>query len=142
FQWVSLRYCTPYGVLESRWLLKEGAFVVEVTVPPNARALVMLPGEEQPIEVGSGSYVCTRPWNNPNTSPSLETLVEDVAAEPKIWRRIVAVLKEFFPDWVYVEEALRSEKGRSLQRALKRLFGNGQILKKLEEVLREQEVQS
>lgn len=142
FQWVSLRYCTPYGVLESRWLLKEGTFVVEVTVPPNARALVMLPGEEQPIEVGSGSYVWTRPWNNLNTSPSLETLVEDVAAEPKIWRRIVAVLKEFFPDWVYVEEALRSEKGRSLQSALKRLFGNGQILKKLEEVLREQEFQS
>jgi alpha-L-rhamnosidase len=52
-------YETPYGRLESRWEVKQGSeFRLEVIVPPNSRARVILPGhsEEDAQWVGSGKH--------------------------------------------------------------------------------------
>lgn len=58
-------YETPYGRLECRWRVEEGeAFWLEVVIPPNSTACVVLPVDEQTADhsvddgrwVGSGRY--------------------------------------------------------------------------------------
>ena len=53
---------TPYGRAEVAWTLDGGtSFAVDVTVPPNTTAEVVLPDGSAPVEVGSGrhSFSCS-----------------------------------------------------------------------------------
>jgi alpha-L-rhamnosidase len=51
---------TPYGTAEVSWTLTGGtAFGLEVTVPPNTSAQVVLPDGSAPVEVGSGRHSFT-----------------------------------------------------------------------------------
>jgi alpha-L-rhamnosidase len=48
---------TPYGLAESNWVLQDGEITLAVTVPPNTRARVYLPGKlGESVEVGSGQH--------------------------------------------------------------------------------------
>ena len=49
--WVS--HISPYGRISCQWELKEGDLLVDVEVPPNSSAVVVLPGRDEE-EVGSG----------------------------------------------------------------------------------------
>jgi len=51
-------YETPYGTVKSRWQRKAGQITWDVTVPPNSRALVVLPSGEE-TRIGSGDYQFT-----------------------------------------------------------------------------------
>ncbi|WP_030450548.1 glycoside hydrolase family 78 protein [Herbidospora cretacea] len=52
------RHETPYGPAEVSWAYTDDGFTLEVTVPPNTRADVHLPGgADRPVEVGSGRHV-------------------------------------------------------------------------------------
>ncbi|MFD8871460.1 family 78 glycoside hydrolase catalytic domain [Streptomyces sp. NPDC059590] len=59
-------HLTPYGRAEAGWRYERGEsdsghrLVVEVLVPPNTRAEVQLPGDDEPFEVGSGRHVFRR----------------------------------------------------------------------------------
>ncbi|OQD89900.1 hypothetical protein PENANT_c002G06985 [Penicillium antarcticum] len=67
-------YETSYGRLECRWEVdQDGEFHLEVLVPPNSRAKVILPsqtGEEEEEEeedakwIGSGNYSFTKPFDS------------------------------------------------------------------------------
>jgi len=51
------RHRTPYGMAEAGWQIEEGIITVEAVVPPNATAIVYLPGSVQnAIQVGSGHH--------------------------------------------------------------------------------------
>ncbi|KAL2851065.1 bacterial alpha-L-rhamnosidase-domain-containing protein [Aspergillus pseudoustus] len=50
-QWAETRFNGPYGVVKCRWEVNDGEFHMVVHIPPNTRALVILP-VEQHIEVG------------------------------------------------------------------------------------------
>ena len=52
----SARYISPYGEIESRWRIADDGFHLEVSVPPNTRAVVTLPGGGDSTEVGSGHH--------------------------------------------------------------------------------------
>ena len=52
---VNASYETPYGLVKSRWQRKANQIAWDVTVPPNTRALVVLPSGEE-TRVGSGDY--------------------------------------------------------------------------------------
>lgn len=55
FARASLR--TPYGLAESAWRIEQSEITLNVRIPPNTTASVILPGkEEAPIEIGSGTY--------------------------------------------------------------------------------------
>jgi alpha-L-rhamnosidase len=45
-------YLSPYGLFRCEWTIEDNQLKVEVEVPPNASAKVILPGLEQ--QVGSG----------------------------------------------------------------------------------------
>jgi alpha-L-rhamnosidase len=51
-----ISYVSPHGPIESAWSVKDGRFVLDVTVPPNTTAKIILPGasEADAKTVGSG----------------------------------------------------------------------------------------
>jgi alpha-L-rhamnosidase len=53
----SATHITPYGLAEISWQIADGNIEVNIVVPPNAVANVILPGREaERIEVGSGEH--------------------------------------------------------------------------------------
>ncbi|QNP75222.1 family 78 glycoside hydrolase catalytic domain [Streptomyces roseirectus] len=46
-------YRTPYGVVSSRWTLREGEFRLRVSVPPNTTAEVWVPGSVRGLPAGA-----------------------------------------------------------------------------------------
>lgn len=59
------RHITPYGLAESAWKIENGKFDLNVTIPPNTSALVILPNDEQ-AEVGSGKWNWSVPYHDPD----------------------------------------------------------------------------
>jgi alpha-L-rhamnosidase len=59
----SARLRTPYGIAASEWRLDGGEFRLEIVVPPNTTAEIVLPfGDDAALEVGSGSHAwCVPP---------------------------------------------------------------------------------
>lgn len=53
--WAKASYVGPYGNVESRWTVGEDGFHLEVSVPPNSKAEVTLPGKTEVELVGSGT---------------------------------------------------------------------------------------
>ena len=54
---------TPYGLAACSWALEDGQIAVEVVVPPNTTAEVVLPGGDgQEITVGSGTHRWSYPY--------------------------------------------------------------------------------
>ena len=57
---VSASFESLYGKISSSWKREDNRFKLEVEIPVNTRARIYLPGEKQPIRVGSGYYKYTR----------------------------------------------------------------------------------
>ncbi len=56
-RWVKASHVSPYGVITSSWTRDGNRFRLSITVPPNCRATVILPGSHgSPVEVGSGRH--------------------------------------------------------------------------------------
>jgi len=61
--WASASLRTPYGRAACAWKLEGSELSIDVEVPPNATATVVLPGvEEPPRSVGSGSHHWQYAW--------------------------------------------------------------------------------
>lgn len=54
--WVKACLETPYGTLSSSWSCKDNVLCVDVEVPANTTAIIVLPDKEKEIQVGSGTY--------------------------------------------------------------------------------------
>jgi len=52
---------TPFGLAASRWRREGGEVVLEVVVPAGSSAEVVVPGDDSPRSVGSGTHVITWP---------------------------------------------------------------------------------
>jgi alpha-L-rhamnosidase len=57
--WARARVGSPYGPIESSWQLDGRRLTLDVTVPPNATADVVIPGALEAIRVGSGARTFT-----------------------------------------------------------------------------------
>ncbi len=63
----SARHLTPYGLAECSWAIHDGSIEVMVAIPPNTVASISLPGKEaEPLEVGSGAYRWSYPYQDSN----------------------------------------------------------------------------
>ena len=60
--WVKSHHDSPYGRIESAWKIEDGKFKLNVTVPPNSTATVIMPGEKKGKEVGSGKHEFEKKW--------------------------------------------------------------------------------
>jgi alpha-L-rhamnosidase len=75
-----IRHLTPYGLAESAWKIEAGKIDLDVVIPPNAIALVTLPGSgTPPIEVGSGSWHWSAPYQDPDARGPLT--LDDMVTE-------------------------------------------------------------
>lgn len=54
--WVDATYSTAYGEIRSAWKCEEGIISVDVEVPVNTTAILVLPEKNEPLELGSGKY--------------------------------------------------------------------------------------
>ncbi|KAH7417634.1 glycoside hydrolase family 78 protein [Cadophora sp. MPI-SDFR-AT-0126] len=68
----SIKHLSAYGMIECHWTIESGkTFNVEVFVPPNTTAIVVLPGqiESQGVEVGSGRHEFCIEYNSDTRWP-------------------------------------------------------------------------
>ncbi len=66
-----VRHLTPYGTAECAWKIEDGKIHLDVIIPPNTTARVTLPGRDPPpIEVSSGAWHWTTPYQDPNARTS------------------------------------------------------------------------
>ena len=54
--WVKCSFESGYGTIESNWKKEGGQFIWEITLPANTTATVYLPGQDRPLEKGSGTH--------------------------------------------------------------------------------------
>jgi len=77
-------HLTPYGLVECAWKIEGRNINVEVVIPPNATALVTLPGSDaSPVEVGSGSWQWSTPYQDPDvrTPYTVDVLSEEIMSD-------------------------------------------------------------
>jgi alpha-L-rhamnosidase len=53
---VKASHHSPRGWIRSEWRMEEDMFKWDVTIPVNSRATVYLPGQHDPLEIGSGEH--------------------------------------------------------------------------------------
>lgn len=54
--WVNASIDTPYGMIESNWRCENGLVTIDVAIPANTKAQLILPEKEDVMELGSGQY--------------------------------------------------------------------------------------
>jgi alpha-L-rhamnosidase len=71
-------------MVECAWKIEAGKIDVEVVIPPNATALVTLPGNDAaPVEVGSGSWHWAIPYQDPDARApySVDDVIEEIMSD-------------------------------------------------------------
>lgn len=94
---------TPYGRAASGWRRDGSSVTVDVVVPPNARASVLLPGSSAPIEIGSGHHTWT--VEAPAAAPApgqigLDTSLADLIDDPEAYGAVIDAIRSVAPDAV------------------------------------------
>ena len=95
------RHLTPYGPAESSWRLQAGHIEVSVTVPPNTRATVHLPGSGGAHEVGSGTHRWSYPYASADAQRPAVTLDSDfdaLSSHPEAFEAVMRLVAEHAPD--------------------------------------------
>ncbi|CAG1014544.1 Alpha-L-rhamnosidase [Anaerolineales bacterium] len=87
------RHLTPYGMAESAWKIADGKFDLDVTIPANTNALVILPDGER-IEVGSGTWHWSVPYQDPDARGpfTVDDLAGDIMSSPVASNAIMDIL--------------------------------------------------
>src|SRR5204863_7749897 len=83
-----VQHMTPYGLAGCAWTIEAGRIEVEVEVPPNAMAGVILPeGSGTPIEVGSGRHHWSYPYHIERSRHrlSLDSMISEFIDDPEAW---------------------------------------------------------
>jgi alpha-L-rhamnosidase len=89
------RMRTPYGEAEAGWERADGLLTLRVVVPVGATAIVHVPGEEEPTEVGHGTHTwrVTDAWGADGALPPAPT-VRDVLDHEEAWSKVVDAAEE------------------------------------------------
>ena len=96
-----VRHRTPYGTAACEWSIEDERIEVEVVVPPNTTATVVLPGSDSgPLEVGSGAHCWRYPYRRPEKrpDPSLDSTLDDLFADGPAWIAVLSCLLAHAPD--------------------------------------------
>ena len=74
------RHLTPYGIAELNWKIESDQFHLDVIIPPNTTAEVILPGSDTPIEIGSGKWRWSARYQDPDARGAftVDDLVGDI----------------------------------------------------------------
>jgi alpha-L-rhamnosidase len=80
FTHAATKHLTPYGMAEVSWKIDADTFVLDAVIPPNTIAEVILPGNDTFLEVGSGKWNWSVPYQDPDAHGPLtvDDLIGDV----------------------------------------------------------------
>lgn len=94
--WASLEYESVYGKIAVAWRCEEGKITVDLTVPVNTTATLLLPEQTEPRTLGSGCYHYEYPTQTrlEQDRYSLETPLHIVLAHPAAR----AVFEQYAPE--------------------------------------------
>jgi alpha-L-rhamnosidase len=96
------RHRTPYGMAESAWSIADGQIQVEVVVPPNTTASIILPASEvETVEVGAGTHRWSYPYRDAKAGRpplTLNSTLDELVDEPEAWNSVVAIMREHAPE--------------------------------------------
>jgi len=131
------RHLTPYGLVEVAWKIENDVFSLDLVLPPNTSALVILPGADAPIEAGSGSWRWTTPYQNPDARGpyTVDDLVGDLFFDAAVREAILTTLEQLGAP-KHFRNRLPSETGVSLRQALHMLPNYEEAVTKFNEVLK------
>jgi alpha-L-rhamnosidase len=87
---------TSYGLAESAWRIENGKFDLYVRVPANVTASVTLPGDNRTLEVGSGSWHWSVPYQDPDARGpfTVDDLLGEILSESSARQAMMNVLDQ------------------------------------------------
>jgi alpha-L-rhamnosidase len=127
------RHRTPYGLAECAWTIGAGGIDIEVVVPPNVTADVMLPGREaEQIVVGPGSHRWSYAMRRvAKPLLSLDSTLAELVEDAEAWNLAV----ERAPGLTGAEVGLQGRGEMPLRMAIRFLPQSGPILAALDAAL-------
>ena len=132
------RHQTPYGLAACAWHIAAGTITVAIDVPANTSASVRLPGQPgEGLEVGSGHYQWSYPYEAPRADPpavTLDSALDDLIDNDGAYQRVMAVFAAHNPEF---PSRLNGENGLSLRQAAELNPHADELLARLEAVLRQ-----
>ncbi|MCA9838955.1 MAG: family 78 glycoside hydrolase catalytic domain [Trueperaceae bacterium] len=111
---------TPYGLAACTWSIADHKIDFKVTIPPNTRAQVSIPGTNlAPIELGSGQYQWSADYKDPDARGpfTLDDSVGELMLDASVWERVLDVLSQADAP-PFLPAVMQNEKGMSLRKAL------------------------
>jgi alpha-L-rhamnosidase len=134
----SARHRTPYGMAECVWKIEDGNIEVKVVVPPNATAVVTLPGTDaDPVHVQSGTYSWSYEYHDPDPRQplSIDHPISEILDDPVAWTAVTETLTRLAPRNVFIMNMLRTQSKRSLRHVLATLPNADEALIAIADVL-------
>ncbi len=128
-------HLTPYGMVECNWRIDENNFKLEVIIPPNTSANVIL-SEGECVEVGSGRWNWNIPYQDPDSRGpyTADDLVGEIMSD-KVARDAVMQTIAHLDDIELITIILTNEKKMTLRQALGFISNSEDILTKIVDVL-------
>lgn len=126
-----VRHLTPYGMAESAWRIEDGMFDLNVLTPPNTTAFITLPGgDTPPIEVGSGSWHWSVPYQDPDVRGpyTIDDLIGDITYDPAAREALMDVLQQVGAP-AFLIRMLLNERNIPLREALFMLSNHEEAVK-------------
>jgi alpha-L-rhamnosidase len=93
------RHLTPYGMAACAWKITDGSMTVSVEVPANTTAVVTLPGkaEAASVEVGSGSYTWTYPYQDGRAKRAhltIDSKLSEIIDDPEAFEIVMKLVDQ------------------------------------------------
>ena len=129
----SAKHLTPYDMAQSSWRLDGESMKLEVIVPANTTASVVLPGTENAIELGSGVYSWDYPYSPSVTvhpKLNLDSTVGDLFDDPVAHAQVIGLLRKHEPNSITSTGDFRGTGDMTL-RQMTVLMGQPSLMKKL-----------
>jgi hypothetical protein len=121
-------------------MIQDGKIEINVTVPPNTKAIVSLPRqEENPIEVQAGTHRWSYDYEDPDARQSLsvENTIGEIRDDQAAWAALKAVLNRLIPENGFIVYVFESQRKRRLRDGLATLPNDEEVLQAVSEAFAE-----
>jgi alpha-L-rhamnosidase len=130
------RHLTPYGMAACSWKIEAGDISVEVEVPANTTAGVTLPGKgEGPLEVGSGKYTWSYPYQTVQASRkplSLDSTIGELIDDGEAFPLVMQAVRQHGTE---LADRILAQENRTLRDAVAFMPWREKILASIDQVL-------
>jgi len=130
------RHITPYGLAESSWKIENGKFDLNIIIPANTSALVILPTGEQ-IEVGSGKWHWSVPYQDPDARGpfTVDDLTGDIMSDEAARKIVMSAFDRLALHDKFMLTMLLGERNTTFRQALKILPNHDEAVKIMSDAL-------